>query len=98
MKRLSFKQDLSGFDLRQLEEVFQDEIQPVALLQDDVEKFRADVRIVFGAIEQGFDIPLDGREWSPQLVGYVGDEILPDIFQAAQISYVMEDKDRAGFV
>ena len=83
MQRLSLEQDLPGFDLRQLEQVFENQVQPVALLENDVEELCAGLRIVFGAIEQGFDISLDRRERGPQLVGHVGDEIFSDNFQAA---------------
>ena len=86
------------FDLRELKQVFENQIEPVALLQNDVEKTYARFRVILAAVQERLNIALDRRERRAQFMRHIGDEVFSDMFQPAEFGDVVEDEDGAGFI
>ena len=51
VQRFLLELDLARFDFRELEQVFENQIEPVALLQNNVEKAHARLRVILAAVQ-----------------------------------------------
>ena len=71
-------------------------MQPVGLLGDLLQEAAAVLGVVDGAVEQRLDAGLDDRQRRLQLVRDVGDELLPQPFQAAQLGGVVQHEHGAA--
>ncbi len=67
-------------------------MQAVALAGDLFEKMAAMLRVVHGPVEKRFDAHLDDGQRRLQFVGDVGDELLAQPFEPAQLGGVVQDE------
>ena len=74
-------------ELRELEEVLGQPVEPVELLAARLEELGAGVGIVAGPALEQLDVHPEGRERRPQLVGDVGEEV------AAAVAVAADDVD-----
>ncbi len=84
---------LARLDSGQAQEVENQLVEPLGLLIDSLEEPGVDGLVVKGPVHEGFGIGLDGGEWRLELVGCVGDEVLPHPLEPAELGHVVEDED-----
>ena len=77
-------------DARERQQVVDNGVQPPGLTQDNVEETAGIVRVLQGAVEQGFDIAADGGDRRLQLVADIGDEVLADVLQPVEPGQVVQ--------
>src|SRR5882724_6151461 len=70
--------------------------EPARMIENNLQKTDAVLRVVNGAGKERFREALDGGEGSLQFVGDIGDEIATDAFELAQFGDVVQDDDGAG--
>src|SRR6266478_4457361 len=70
--------------------------KPARMLENDLQKADAILRVVNGTGKERFREALDGGEGSLQFVGDIGDEIATDAFELAQFGDVVQNDDGAG--
>ncbi len=76
-------------DLRQAEQVFDDRVQAVGLLGDDLQEAVGVSRLLDRAVEQRFDEAFDRSDRRLQLVRDVGHEVAADAFEPAKVGHVV---------
>src|SRR5882724_4151495 len=70
--------------------------EPARMIENNLQKTDAVLRVVNGAGKERFREALDGGEGSLQFVGDIGDEIATDAFELAQFGDVVQNDDSAG--
>ena len=85
----------SRFQLGDGQQIFDQERQSVGIAINGAQKTFRHFRLVFGAVQQGFDIAFDQREWRAQFMADIGDEFLACVLQALDSGQVMEYQDRS---
>ena len=90
-----FELQLSGFDARKLQQVFGQAREASGVIADDLDEALAIGRVVQRAAQQRFRKALNGGERGAKFVRDIGDEILPDPFQAPQLADLVQHQNGA---
>ena len=83
---------LAPLEPGQAEQVEDQLVESLDLLVDSLEESDVDRLVVEGPIEQGLGVGLDRGQGRLELVGGVGDEVLPHPLEPAQLGHVVEDE------
>ena len=83
---------LARIESSQAEHVQDQLVQPVHLLVDPFQEAEVHRLVVEGPVDQCLRVRLDRGERGLELVGGVGDEILPHPLEPAKVSHVVEDQ------
>ena len=78
-----------------VEQILDEQIQPLGVALDDFQKALGDFGIVARAVEQRLDVALDERERRAQFVADVGDKFLARAFELFEPRQVVENQNRA---
>ena len=89
---------LARFDLRELEQVADEGVEPVAMRLHDPEKFLALSGLFVGAVQERLQVPDDRGQRGAQLVRDVRDKIRADSLEALEARHIVEDEDRPALV
>src|SRR5208337_146707 len=87
--------DAAGFQLGDGQEVLDEEFEPLRVAVNSLEKAGGDVRVVFGAVNQGFDIAFDQGKGSAQFMADVGHEFFTCAFELLKAGQIVKDEDGA---
>ena len=87
---------LTGFEPCEAEKIEDQFVESLGLLLDPAEETYIHDLIMESSIQECLGVCLDRGEGGLQLVGDVGDEVLPHAFEASQVGNIVEDKHRAG--
>ena len=91
--RVNLERFLSRFDAGQAQQVDNQGVQPIRFVRDALQELLSVDGILRGPIQQGFDAGRDDRERRFQFMRHVGDEILAQTFQTANVGRVMQDQN-----
>ena len=87
---------LARLEPGQAEQVEDQLVEPLGLLVDSLEEPGVDRLVVEGPVQQGLGVGLDRGQRRLELVGGVGDEVLPHPLEPAQLGDVVEDETAPG--
>jgi hypothetical protein len=79
----------------EIEQVLDEQPQPLGVTVDDPDEFGGARLIGEAAVQERLGVSLDGRERGAQLVRHVGDEFAARLLQALQLGDVVEHRDRS---
>ena len=71
----------TGLEFGDDEQIFNQKRQALGIALDSPQEFLQQLRIFFGAIEQGFDVTAHQRKRCAKLMAHVGNEILPGVLE-----------------
>lgn len=91
-----FKGDGALFELRDGEEVVNEEAEAAAVFCHRVEGFCEELAVGGAYFLEGFDVALNNRQRCSEFVGDIGDEVFAEFFGAFDLGDVMENDDDAA--
>lgn len=79
----------------ELQQVVQEPSHPSGVAEGDLQETAGVLSLFQGSLQQRLQVPSDGSQGGPKLMGYVSHELLPHAFQTPQLGQVVEHQDGA---